>query len=144
MSWWHADISHPVHNLVNPYTWPWSPNGRGHGHEWPTTTPLFNVNQPSHSEIQLFQNLTMKILCKGRVWSEVKVTFDLENSKVKVMAKVKPIGHTWGLECNWYVCFSFCDNRTIFGWDIPNSISDLENLRSRSWPKSNPMVTFEA
>ena len=33
----------------------------------------------------------MKILCKGRVWSEVKVTFDLENSKVKVMAKVKPL-----------------------------------------------------
>ena len=39
--------------------------------------------------------------------------------------------------------FSFRGNRTIFGWDIANSIFDLENSRSRSWPRSNPMVTFE-
>ena len=63
--------------------------------------------------------------------------------KVKVMAKVKPDGQIWALEFNWYVCFSFCGNRTIFGWDIANSVFDLENSRSRSWPKSNPMVTFE-
>ena len=63
--------------------------------------------------------------------------------KVKVMAKVKPDGHIWALEVNWYVCFSFRGNRTIFGWDIANSIFDLENSRSRSWPRSNPMVTFE-
>ena len=42
-----------------------------------------------------------------------------------------------------YVCFSFSGNRTIFGWDIGNSIFDLENSRSGSWPRSNPMVTFE-
>ena len=36
--------------------------------------------------------------------------------KVKVMAKVKPHGHIWGLEFNRYVCFSFRGNRTIFGW----------------------------
>ena len=63
--------------------------------------------------------------------------------KVKVMAKVKPDGHIWALEFNQYVCFSFHDNRTIFGWDIANSVFDLENSRSRSWPRSNPMVTFE-
>ena len=63
--------------------------------------------------------------------------------KVKVMAKVKPNGHIWALEFNRYVCFSLCGNRTIFGWDIANSIFDLENSRSRSWPRSNPMVTFE-
>ena len=63
--------------------------------------------------------------------------------KVKVMAKVKPDGHIWALEFNRYVCFSFRGNRTIFGWDIANSIFDLENSRSRSWPRSNPMVTFE-
>ena len=63
--------------------------------------------------------------------------------KVKVMAKVKPDGHIWALEFNWYVWFSFRGNRTIFGWDIANSIFDLENLRSRSWPRSNQMVTFE-
>ena len=63
--------------------------------------------------------------------------------KVKVIAKVKPDGHIWALEFNRYVCFSFRGNRTIFGWDIANSIFDLENSRSRSWPKSNPMVSFE-
>ena len=63
--------------------------------------------------------------------------------KVKVMAKVKPDGHIWALEFNWYVWFSFRGNQTIFGWDMANSIFDLENLRSRSWPRSNPMVTFE-
>ena len=31
------------------------------------------------------------------VWSKVKVMFNLENSKVKVMVKVKPDGHIWGL-----------------------------------------------
>ena len=63
--------------------------------------------------------------------------------KVKVMAKVKPDGHIWALEFNRNVCFSFRGNRTIFGWDIANSIFDLENSRSRLWPRSNPMVTFE-
>ena len=77
------------------------------------------------------------------VWSKVKVTFDHQNSKAKVMVKVKPIGHIWGLEFSRYVCFSFRGNQTIFGWDIANSILDLENSRSRSWPRSNPMITFE-
>ena len=63
--------------------------------------------------------------------------------KVKVMAKVKTDGHIWALEFNRYVCFSFRGNQTIFGWDIANSIFDLENLRSRSWPRSYPMITFE-
>ena len=81
---------------------------------------------------------------KPCVCSKVKVTFDLENSKVKVMVKVNPIGHIWGLEFNLYVCFSFRGNRTTFGWDIANSIFDLENSKSRSWPRSNLMVTFEA
>ena len=118
------------------------------------------------------------------VWSKVKVTFDHQISKVKIMVKVKPIGHIWGLEFNgyvcffvpwqsdhfwlryskfhiwpwkfkvkvmakvtpdghiWalefyrYVCFSFRGNRTIFGWDIANSIFDLEKSRSRSRRKS--------
>ena len=56
--------------------------------------------------------------------------------KVKVMAKVKPDGHIWALEFNRYVCFSFRGNRTIFGWDIANSIFDLEKFRSRSRRKS--------
>ena len=56
--------------------------------------------------------------------------------KVKVMAKVKPNGHIWALEFNRYVCFSFRGNRSIFGWDIANSIFDLEKSRSRSRRKS--------
>ena len=63
--------------------------------------------------------------------------------KVKVMGKVKADGHIWNLEFSRCVCFSFCGNRTIFGWDIANSIFDLENSRSRSWPRSNPMVTLK-
>ena len=59
--------------------------------------------------------------------------------KVKVMAKVKPDGPIWSLEFSQCVCFSFRGNRTIFGWDKANSIFDLENSRSRSWPRSNPM-----
>ena len=45
------------------------------------------------------------------------------------MAKVKPDGHTWALEFNQYVCFSFRGNRTIFGWGIANSIFDREKSR---------------
>ena len=45
----------------------------------------------------------------------VKITFDLENSYVKVMVEVKPIGHIWGLELNRYVSFLFYGNRTTFG-----------------------------
>ena len=56
--------------------------------------------------------------------------------KVKFMAKVKPNGHISALEFNRYVCFSFRGNRTIFGWDIANSIFDLEKSSSRSWRKS--------
>ena len=153
--------------------------------------PLCNINRSSHSEVQLFQNLTMKIHGQGhvcgqrsrscltiiiqrsRLWSRSNplVTFEAWSSidmfaffswqsdqfwlryskfyiwpwkfKVKVMAKVKHNGHIWALEFNQYVCFWFRCNRTIFGWDIANSIFELEKSRSRSWPRSSPMVTIE-
>ena len=63
--------------------------------------------------------------------------------KNKVMAKVKLDGHIWALGFNRHYCYSFRGNRTIFGWDIANSIFDLEKSRSRSWSRSNPMVTIE-
>ena len=44
-------------------------------------------------------------------------------------------GYILGLEFNWYVCFSFCGDWTIFGWDIANSKFDLEN-----GPKSNQVI----
>ena len=78
------------------------------------------------------------------MWWKVKVMFDLQISKVKIMFKVKPIGNIWGLEFNRYVCFLFRGNWTTFCWYIGNSIFDLKNSRSRSWPRSNLMVTFEA
>ena len=64
--------------------------------------------------------------------------------KVMVMANVKSNGHIWDLGFNRYVCFLFHGSRIIFGQDIVNSIFDLESSRSRSWPRSNPIVTFEA
>ena len=178
MSRRHADNwSHPGLYLVDPYTWLLPP-------------PLCNVNRPSHSETQLFQNLTMKIHGQGHVCgqrSRSRFNFKIQGYgqgqthrsylrprvqsicllfvsrhsdnfwlrcrkfhiwpwkfKVKVMAKVKPDGHISGLAFNWYVCLSFRGNRTTFGWDIGNSIFDLENSRSRLWPRSNLMVTSEA
>ena len=134
----------PGHYLVDPYAWPWSPNGHGHGHEWPTAYPFVQCQ----STLPLWDTAISKFdhenpWSRSCVQSKVKVTFDLQISKVKVKFKVKHIGHIWGLEFNRYVCFFFRGNQTIFGWAIANSIFDLENSRSRSWPRSNPMVTFE-
>ena len=47
--------------------------------------PLCNVNRPSHSEIQLFQNLTMKIHGQGHVWgqrSRSSLTFKIQRSQL--------------------------------------------------------------
>ena len=144
MSRQHADNwSHPGHYLVDPYTWPWSPNGHGHGHEWRTATPFVQCQ----SALPFWDTTISKFYhqnawSRSCVWSKVKVLFDPQHSNVKVIVKVTPTGHTWGLEFNRYVCFSFRGNRTTFGWYIANSIFDLENSRSRSWSRSNPMVTF--
>ena len=59
--------------------------------------------------------------------------------KVKVMAKVELHCPIWSLEFNRYVCFLFRDNWTISGWDIANSIFDLENWKSRSRWKSTKL-----
>ena len=143
MSRRHADNwSHCGHYLVDLYTWSWSPKGHGHGHEWPTSTPLCNVNRPTHSEIELFQNLTMKIHSQGHECgqkSKPRLTFKIQRSRLW-----SPIGHIWGLEFNQYFFFSFRGNGTTFGWDIGNSIFDLKNSRSRSRPRSKLMATFEA
>ena len=178
MSRRHADNwSHPGHYLVDPYTWPWSPNGHDHGHDWPTATPFVQcqsalpfwdtaISKSDHQSHVWPSKFKGQGYGQGQTyWSHLRpgvqsicLIFALWQSdhfwlryrkfhiwpwKFKVMAKVKPDGHIWSLEFNRYVCFSFRGNRTIFGWDIGNSIFDLENSRSRSWPKSNPMVTFE-
>ena len=147
--WFHLDESTARRQLKSPRSLSGrsihltSPNGHGHGHEWPTATPFVQCQ----SALPFWDTAISKFdhenpWSRSYVWSKVKVTFDLQISKVKIMVKVKPIGHIWGLEFNQYVCFSFRGNRTTFGWDIRNSIFDLENPRSRSWPRSNLMVTF--
>ena len=59
--------------------------------------------------------------------------------KNKIMVHVKPDGHIWALEFNRYACLSFRGNRLAEIY----SILDLQNSRSRSWQRSNPMVAFE-
>ena len=51
------------------------------------------------------------------------------------MAKVKLEGDIWGPEFYRYVCFSFCRNQTIFGWDIANSIFDFEKFKVKVMTK---------
>ena len=146
MSRQHGDNwSHPGNYLVDPYTWPWSPNGHSHGHEWPTATPFVQYQSAlPFSDTAISKADHENPWSRSCVWSKVKVTYELQNSKVKIMVKVKPIGHIWGLEFIRYVCFSFHGNPTTFGGDIANSIFHPEKSRSRSWPMSNLMITFEA
>ena len=123
MSRRHADNwSHPGPYLVDPYTWL--------GHKMVMvmndllSPPLCNVNQPSHSGIQIFQNLTMKIHGQGHVcgkrWRSLS-NFKIQRSRL------------WQSQTHWsnlrpgvkFICLLF-GNRTTFGWGIRNSIFDLE------------------
>ena len=84
-------------------------------------------------------------------------------SMVKVICVVKGQGHIWPstFKCQGHsqsqthwshlrpgvqsICLLFVSRQLDrFGWDIANFIFDLENSRSRSYPRSNLMVTFEA
>ena len=64
--------------------------------------------------------------------------FDTWPWKFKV--KVKLDGPIWSLEFSRCVCFSFRGNRTIFGWDIANSIFDLGQGHDENRPKSNQLI----
>ena len=122
--------------LVTKWSWSWS---------WMTYCHCLCTMSigPPILRYSYFQIWPWKSMAKVMCVVKVKVTFDLQNSKVKVMVNVKPIGHIWSLEFNRHVYFSFRGNLTTFVRDIGNSIFDIENARSRSWPRSNPMVTFE-
>ena len=144
----HADIwSPPSHYLVDPYIWPWSPNGQDH--IWPSNSNIkvmAKVKPIGHIWGLEFKSICLLFVSwqSGQFWLRyIKIHISPWKFKVKVTAKVKSDGHIWGQEFNRCVCFSFCGNRTIFGRDIANSIFDLENSGSRSCPRSNPMVTFE-
>ena len=116
MSLRHADNwSHPSHYLVDPYHW---------SHLRPGVQSiclLFISWQSDHFWLRY---------SKFCIWPW--------KFKVKVMAKVKPAGHIWAPEFNRYVCFSFRGNRTIFGWDIANSIFDLVKFKVKVMAKVKP------
>ena len=81
-------------------------------------------------------------------WVDVTPTSEVTSVTIRQILKPHlsrswPRSNIWSLEFNWYVCFLFHDNWTIFDWDRSNSIFDLENSRLRSRWKSNPMATFE-
>ena len=138
------------------HIWPWKFKYQVHGHgqtHWSRLRPtvlidmlLFVSRQldifwqrysqfhswPRKSKVKV----VTKVKPKGHIWGLEVNHFWPWKFKVKVMAKVRPDGHIWGLEFSRCVCFSFRGNRTIFGWDIANSIFDLENSRSRSQQKS--------
>ena len=151
MSRRHADIwSHPGHYmyLVDPYTWPWSPNGQDHIWPWKFICQGHGQGQTHWSHLRLGVEWICLLFVSWQsdhFWLRYsKFPIWPWNVKVNVMAKVKSDGRIWGLEFNRYVCFSFRDNQNIFGRDIANSIFDLENSRSSSWAKSNPMVIIDA
>ena len=137
----------PGHYLEDPYTWPWSPNGQDHIWPWKFKYQGHGQGQ-THCQIW---GLEFKSICLLFVsWQLDHFWFRYSKFhiwpwkfKVKVKAEVKSDGYIWGLEFNRCVRFSFRGNRTILGRDIANSIFDLQNSRSRSWPRSNLMVTFE-
>ena len=111
------------------HIWPWKFKGQGYGPgqtHWPHLRP--GVQSISLLFVLLQSDHIWRRYRKFHIWPW--------KFKVKVMAKVKPDGHIWGLEFNRYVCFSFLGNRIIFGWDIANSIFDFDKSKSRSWRNS--------
>ena len=149
MSRRHVDIwSHPGHYLVDPYTWPLSPNRQDHIWPWKFRYQGHGQGQTHWSHLRpSVQSICLLFVSwqSEHFWLRYSKFHSWPwKFKVKVMAKIKPDDHIWGLEINRYVWFSFPGNRTIFGRDIANSMFDLENSRSRSWPRSNLIVTFEA
>ena len=88
---------------------------RSRSWSWMTSFCSMSIGPPI-PEIWLFQNLTMKIQGQGHGQGQTQW--------LHLMPRIKSI-----------CLLSFCGNLTIFGWDMANSISALENLRSRSWPR---------
>ena len=41
-----------------------------------------------------------------------------------------------------YVCFNVCGNQIFFSWDTENSALDLENWRSRLWPRPSNAIWY--
>ena len=106
---------------------------------WPRSNLMVTFESQGSIDISAFRFVAI-----GPFWERYsKFHIWPWNVKVKVMVKVKPDGHIWGLEFNRCVCFSFRGNRTIFGWDIANSILNLKiqgQGHDQNWPKSNQVI----
>ena len=106
MSRRHADNwSHPGHYLVDPYTWPWSPNGQDHIWPWKFKYQGHGQRQ-THCQIWGLEFKSICLLCVS--WQSDH--FWLRYSKFhiwpwKFKVKVKSDGYIWGLEFNRCVCF---------------------------------------
>ena len=75
-------------------------------------------------------------------WSRPHMTLKIQISRS--WPRSNPLVTFEAQSSNRYVYFLFCGNRTTFGWAIANFMFYLENSRSRSRPRLNLMVTFEA
>ena len=110
MSLRHADIwSHPGHYLVDPYTWPWSPNGQDHMWPWKFKCQGHSQGQTlwSHLRPGVQSICLFFVSCQlDNFWLRYS-KFHIRPWKFKanVMAKVKFDGHIWGLEFNRCLLF---------------------------------------
>ena len=77
---------------------------------------------PPIPEIQLFQNLNMKIHGQSHTFGQ---------------------SHIVGSATNWFTAFLFHINQPCHSWDTVIWKFYLENPRSRSWPRSKLMATIE-
>ena len=82
--------------------------------------PLCNVNRPSYSEIQLFQNLTMKIHCQGHLCgqrSRSRLTFKIQRRRLWSRSNPLVTFEAWSSIDMFVFCFVAID-QTTFGWDL--------------------------
>ena len=118
--------------------WPWK-SMKSQGHVWPSNFKGQGQTHWSHLRPGVQSKCLPFVLWQSNhFWLRTNSIFDLENSRSRSWPRSNLMVTSEALEFNRYVCFSFCGNRTIFGWDIANSIFDLEKSRSRSrrkWPK---------
>ena len=151
-SWWWMTYCHPLFAMsISPpilkyncfKIWPWKSMVKIMCGQRSRSRLTFKIQRSRSNPLVIFEAwssidmFAFRFVAIGPFWLRYSKFYIWPwKFKVKVMAKVKPGGHIWALEFNRYVCFSFHGNRTIFCWDIANSIFDLEKSRSRSRPKS--------
>ena len=148
-------IGPPIQRYSYFKIWPWKSMGKvmcvvkGEGHVWPSKFKAQSYGQGQNHWSHLrpgVQSICLLFVSwhMDHFWLRYrKFHIDLENPWSRSRPRSNLMVISEALEFNRFVCFSFRGNRAIFGWDIANSIFDLENSRSTSGPRSNPKVTFE-